>query len=286
VLRALRESEASALVDFVAPFPAGLLARYGGAHSVDDLNSAAFLPLFSNGSGLSEALWKKLNRIDCVICYLFDPGRTVQAKIESCGCRFISGPFRLDEQRLPATVQLAQPLSVLGLENVDPVPRLFLERQRLPRTRLIFHVGSGSPAKNWSVACWSALVKRLEERFDELMLVSGEADAVPTAEFLRQYQSPKLKVRSHLPILDLTHELAAADFFIGHDTGLTHLAAALTIPTVALFGPTDPVIWRPLGEHVTVIASEDNTMGSIAVEWVWDTVERGLARFVDRLKRP
>jgi ADP-heptose:LPS heptosyltransferase len=41
--------------------------------------------------------------------------------------------------------------------------------------------------------------------------------------------------------------------FVGHDSGLSHLAAALRRPTVAIFGLTDPEIWKPRGERVTVV---------------------------------
>lgn len=282
VLRTLRDKDTSAFVELVAPFPAALLAQYGGAHSVCDLNSAAFLSLFADDASLDGALRERLREVDCVISYLSDPKRTLRTKIENCGSRFISGPFRLNEQRLPASVQLAEPLGELGLVVVDPAPRLFLKRQLLSGTRAFFHVGSGSSAKNWPAPSWSALVAKLEEQFDELLLVSGEADEVSTAEFLRTYRGSKLKVRSNLPILDLAHELAAADLFIGHDTGVTHLAAALAVPTIALFGPTDPVIWCPLGENVTMVASEDGLMATIAVEQVWSAAEKAL----DRLKGP
>jgi heptosyltransferase-3 len=273
VLRALRESDVSAFVDFIAAFPAALLALYGGAHSVSDLNSATFLSLFTDEDELSELLRERLRCVDSIICYLSDPDRTVRAKIEKCGCRFIPGPFRLDQRRLPAAVQLAQPLRELGLETVDPVPRLFLHRQLLSTRRFAFHVGSGSPAKNWPVVRWAALVAKVQESFGELLLISGEADEASTADFLRQYQSSKLRVRSNLPILEIANELATADVFVGQDTGVTHLAAALGMPTVALFGPTDPVIWRPLGEHVTVIASEDATMEGLQFERVLREVE-------------
>jgi heptosyltransferase III len=278
VLRALRDKDTSAFVELVAPFPTALLAKYGGAHSVCDLNSAAFLSLFADDASLDGALRERLREVDCVISYLSDPKRTLRTKIENCGSRFISGPFRLNEQRLPASVQLAEPLGELGLVVVDPAPRLFLKRQFLSGTRAFFHVGSGSSAKNWPAPSWSALVAKLEEQFDELLLVSGEADEVSTAEFLRTYRGSKLKVRSNLPILDLAHELAAADLFIGHDTGVTHLAAALAVPTIALFGPTDPMIWCPLGENVTMVASEDGLMATIAVEQVWSAAEKALGR--------
>jgi ADP-heptose:LPS heptosyltransferase len=272
VLRALRERDSSAFVELVAPFPAALLVPYGGAHSVCDLNSAAFLSLFAHGARIDESLREKLRNVDCVISYLSDPEQTVSAKIKSCGCRFISGPFQLNQRRLPATVQLAQPLADLGLVMADPIPRLFLKPQRLPGARAVLHVGSGSPTKNWPIRGWCALAAQLKDKFDELLLVSGEADEEPTTEFLRTYRSSKLRIRSNLPILELGQELAAAALFIGHDTGVTHLAAALGIPTVALFGPTDPMIWRPLGDHVRVVSSANGTMENLRFEPVWEAV--------------
>jgi ADP-heptose:LPS heptosyltransferase len=274
VLRTLRNKDTSAFVELVAPFPAALLAQYGGADSVCDLNSAAFVSLFADDASLDGALRERLRAVDCVISYLSDPKQTLKTKIENCGSRFISGPFRLSEQRLPASLQLAEPLGGLGLPVVDPAPRLFLKRRSLSGTRAFFHVGSGSSAKNWPAPSWSALAAKLEEQYDELLVISGEADEASTAEFVRSYRGSKLKVRSNLPILDLAHELAAADLFIGHDTGVTHLAAALAVPTIALFGPTDPRIWRPLGENVTVVTSEDGLMASITVEQVWSAVEK------------
>jgi ADP-heptose:LPS heptosyltransferase len=47
--------------------------------------------------------------------------------------------------------------------------------------------------------------------------------------------------------------LTAADGYIGNDAGMTHVAAAIGVPTVALFGPTEPDIWCPLGPHVRVV---------------------------------
>jgi ADP-heptose:LPS heptosyltransferase len=48
--------------------------------------------------------------------------------------------------------------------------------------------------------------------------------------------------------------IAHANTFVGHDSGLTHLAAALHVPTIALFGPTDPRRWAPRGPHVKVVS--------------------------------
>ncbi|HEX3444148.1 MAG TPA: hypothetical protein VHS80_05480, partial [Chthoniobacterales bacterium] len=80
VLRTLQERDSSAFVELVAPFPAALLAPYGGAHSVGDLNSAALLSLFAPGASLDESLSEKLRNVGCVISYLSDPEQTISAK--------------------------------------------------------------------------------------------------------------------------------------------------------------------------------------------------------------
>ena len=58
--------------------------------------------------------------------------------------------------------------------------------------------------------------------------------------------------------------ISAADGFVGNDSGITHLAAALGIPAIALFGPTDPAVWGPRGENVLVIRSRRPTTESLA----------------------
>jgi ADP-heptose:LPS heptosyltransferase len=274
VLQALRKiaSPSKIRVELIAPFPAASLGLLGGADAVSDLNSAAFLSLFADGSSLSEKLCRKFGETDCVLFYLSDRQGSIQGKIEKCGCRFIPGPFKLDGRRIPATIQLAEPLHALGISRIDPVLRLALVQQNRS-SRLAFHVGSGSPAKNWSADRWTQLVASLEGRFSELLLVSGEADGPATADFLRQYRNPKLKHMSCLSILDLAHELSASELFIGHDSGPTHLAAALGVPTVALFGPTDSMIWRPLGEHVQVVPSENGQMDGLRLDKVQSGIE-------------
>ena len=51
---------------------------------------------------------------------------------------------------------------------------------------------------------------------------------------------------------DLACWLARASLYIGNDSGITHLAAAVGTPTLALFGPTDPAVWAPRGPNVRV----------------------------------
>lgn len=71
-------------------------------------------------------------------------------------------------------------------------------------------------------------------------------------------------------LFDLACFLAGARAYVGNDSGITHLAAAAGIPTVALFGPTDPAVWGPRGEAVRIIRAA--RMSDISAEMVVSAV--------------
>jgi heptosyltransferase-2 len=145
----------------------------------------------------------------------------------------------------------------------DPVPKLAAAGQISPLPRIALHLGSGSAQKNWPVDCWINLASEIEGLASELMVVTGEADRWLTAAFLERFESPKVNVCDSLPFPALAAEMRRCRLFVGNDSGVSHLAAAVGTRTVALFGPTDPAIWRPLGEHVTVVQSRSGTMQGI-----------------------
>ena len=57
-------------------------------------------------------------------------------------------------------------------------------------------------------------------------------------------------------LYELACWLASARVYIGNDSGITHLAAAVGTPVVAIFGPTDPTVWAPRGERVSVLSGK------------------------------
>jgi hypothetical protein len=95
------------------------------------------------------------------------------------------------------------------------------------------------------------------------------------AEFIRRHpgctvlRGPEetLEGAIYLPdLFDLARLLAGAAVYLGNDSGITHLAAAVGVPTIALFGPTDPAIWAPCGKKVTILQSA--RMSDISIEAV------------------
>lgn len=101
----------------------------------------------------------------------------------------------------------------------------------VPRTRIVVHPLSGSSSKNWPLT-----------RFEELAARTGADWAVG------RNGSPHIE-----DLYELGCWLASARVYVGNDSGITHLAAAVGTPVVALFGPTGPAVWSPRGERVAVI---------------------------------
>jgi ADP-heptose:LPS heptosyltransferase len=140
---------------------------------------------------------------------------------------------------------------------------------RLPARFLAIHPGSGSPAKNWPADRFAALARSLSPDRPWL-LVEGPAEEDTTA-VLRAV--PGIVVAATLPPRVLGAVLATAGLYVGNDSGVSHLAAAWGAPTVALFGPTDPVVWSPMGPSVVVVRSSDTSMESIRLEEVLSAIK-------------
>jgi len=66
-----------------------------------------------------------------------------------------------------------------------------------------------------------------------------------------------------LPLVELAARLQNCSLFLGHDSGISHLAAAVGTPSILLFGPTDPAIWAPANQNVKVLRAPDLTMNGI-----------------------
>jgi heptosyltransferase-3 len=116
--------------------------------------------------------------------------------------------------------------------------------------------GSGQPRKNWPLAHYYEVSRALgwEYGLKVVWLAGpGEEAMLPYLEALAQAQGQVLL--AHRPLARVARVLSRCRLYIGNDSGLTHLAAAVGDPEVlALFGPTDPRVWAPLGPQVRTLA--------------------------------
>jgi ADP-heptose:LPS heptosyltransferase len=147
----------------------------------------------------------------------------------------------------------AQPLSPGVLEFPEEERRHAESATRdLPEGFVAVHPGSGSPAKNWPF-----------ERFVEAarVLAGGRRWLLVAGPAERELEPPADAVLARdWPLRLLAAALARAGLFLGNDAGVSHLAAAAGAPTLALFGPTDPALWAPVGPRVMSLVAPGGSL--------------------------
>lgn len=133
---------------------------------------------------------------------------------------------------------------------------------------IVLHPGSGNPSKNWPAERFAGLARKIMASSICLpVVVAGEADE--KAIGIMRGLLPEAHFIVNSPLVDIASIISIAAGFAGNDSGITHLAAALNVPVVALFGPTDPAIWAPRGKNVTVIRNKSGRLADIEVEEVY-----------------
>ncbi|MFK7740148.1 MAG: glycosyltransferase family 9 protein [Planctomycetota bacterium] len=115
--------------------------------------------------------------------------------------------------------------------------------------------GSGGVHKCWARAHWLQLAQALADRGRDVCVLVGPVESERGADNPRIWPWPSpatMWIDEPLP-LGAAKRLQDAQQFVGNDSGPTHLAAALGVPTLALFVATDPAVWAPVGPHVRVL---------------------------------
>jgi heptosyltransferase-3 len=219
-------------VDHLLPWDAPETARFLAAEETDGLlgqalRAADVVIAFSRAQSVTSALRARAGRL-----VLHDPAPPP------------AGPH--------ASEWLARALVSLGVVDAGPPPDLaFTDEERtageaiaapLPPGFLAVHPGSGSVTKNWPADRYAALAQRLSPDRPWLLVQGPAEPAFPV--------TPGAVVARDLPLRVLGALLARASLFVGNDSGVSHLAAAAGAPTLALFGPTDPALWSPVGRAV------------------------------------
>jgi len=199
-----------------------------------------------DGARLPSALAARLADFDLVINYWPDPDGTL-------GRHFPIHPAQnfLSAAALPvlapAAAHFCAPLRLLGLDHANYAQ--LLARQEPKSSWIALHPGSGSTAKNWPLEQWRHLAHWLKAHYAaRLFIISGEAEP---EGLLPDCGEPWHR----LPLTQLLGRLAQCRLFIGHDSGVSHLAAAAGTPGLLLFGPTDPGMWAPPYPQIRVVQS-------------------------------
>jgi ADP-heptose:LPS heptosyltransferase len=110
--------------------------------------------------------------------------------------------------------------------------------------------GSGAREKNWPGEFFREVERWWRESGGESFVIFGPAEE----EWFEDRDWRGANVARHLELGKIAALLSLSDLYLGNDSGLTHLAAAVCADAVALFGPTDPGEWAPRGRRAAVVS--------------------------------
>lgn len=268
LLKALRQRWPHARIECVGNFRAAHLAVLDGTlDAAHDESEARWAQLHGDGP-LSPTFQAWLESFSLVLDYWPDPGGELARRFPLTSAqRHLAGGSRIETR--PACAHFFTSLTDLGLPSPRParlaLPDSYLteaaKRLQPDPRRVAIHPGSGSPRKNWPLNRWRELIDRLAP--EPLLIVLGEAEQAVRKE-MQGLSSHRIQIADTWPLPLLAAAISGCRMFVGHDTGIAHLAAAVGTPCLVLFGPTEPEIWAPFGENITVLKNGDD-LGNLSV---------------------
>ena len=282
-LKALRDTYPDAHIEILGYKHIAVLAENRFyAQAVRSIEYGPLSSFFAKNSEISVELRDYFASFDLIISYLYDPDQIFEENLRRCGvANLFCGPPKIVEKSGHAARQLARPIEQLGITVAALSEKIFpsLEDREfaheflrnLSRPVVAIHPGSGGTEKNWPLQNWIELVSTIQGlsaaedesgrkgKRPSVVVVSGEADEAQSAQFEHDWQYRDLRFAKNLQLPHLAAVLGHT-IFVGHDSGVSHLAAAARANCILLFGPTNPNVWAPRNENVRVLRPQSGRL--------------------------
>jgi ADP-heptose:LPS heptosyltransferase len=256
-VRALREFLLPAQLEMMGhPWTLVLARGHPYADTIVDINRGEIAPFFQEATLLPARMKAYLSRFDAA--FYFGQSTTFMANLRRAGVRktFCLPPFPAG--RIHVVDHHLSSLKALGIPSTPVLPMIYLRNEEQEEARRFFlrkgwdlnniiclHPGAGSRKKVWPPHRFAALGRALARGSSKLLILQGPADEACVGEVLAGLDSIPYLLVHNVSITRVAALLSCARLFIGNDSGISHLAAALGMPTIAIFGPTDPYVWAP-----------------------------------------
>ena len=267
------------------PSIAELAVVSGLADRVRSIEDGRLATFFAPGAKLDPEWCEYLSGFDLVVSYIYDPDGYFSENLKVAGVKtLIRAPFRPDESEphVDAATQLAQPLEEIALFLEDPELQLDYpsepgeERDR-SGPLVALHPGSGSPTKNWRFESWLEVLEHLQSRFEnaEFFITAGEAEREGIDDFVRLLNEADIghTLLTEKTLAELASFYQSVDLYLGHDSGISHLAASAGAEAILLFGPSNPDVWAPATSRVRRVISPNGFPSGIQVSDVVEVLD-------------
>jgi heptosyltransferase-2 len=247
--------------------------------SMDHRSVAGF---FATRGELDPDLSNYFASFDLIVTYLYDPDTVFFDNLKRSGAKKVVVADSRPTGLMHASDYLAQWLSEFGIPFKKGTPILYpSEKDRQEADRILpansksivaLHPGSGSPSKNWPVRRFLELASWLKLQGIGVLVLDGPADSEVSAAFWKD-PSSRSCIRCHgMALPTVAAVLQKCTAFVGHDSGISHVCAAVGTPTIVIFGPTNPKVWAPRGKSVIVLSKGSGT-SSVTLEDVKKELE-------------
>jgi ADP-heptose:LPS heptosyltransferase len=239
--------------------------------SIDQKGMASF---FVREGALDSTLSQFFKKFDLIVVFGKDGEGTVTGNLKRvCEGRVLHiRSFPPWDEKVHLTDHLLKQFAQHGFPASGANPKLYLKEADREWARdfwkskgvtleerskvVVLHPGSGSKKKAWPLDRFLDLAHTLQDYLgSKILVVLGPAEG-PEVQKAFEGMGPAAPILAKgLTLLQLASVMEACRFFTGNDSGISHLAAALGLPTVAIFGPTDQRVWSPRGEKTFVVSS-------------------------------
>jgi len=239
------------------------------ADTISRFDQTDIAHLFTKNSNVPASLINKLSNVDLIISFVSDREQIMINNLRAAGAKHVihHEPVPSEGEDIHVIDHFLRCLDLLGVPHSNKIPKIFLrdedvllgekflnERVVDPKKLLVaMHPGSGSRQKCWAVDRYVELILWLKKEMDaQILLISGQADT-GIVEELRAKVRDNIILADQLPLPILAAIIKRSNVFVGNDSGITHVAAAVGTPAITIFGPTNPGIWGPRGERVKIL---------------------------------
>jgi len=237
--------------------------------SIDQKGMATF---FVQDGSLDFNLSQYFKAFDLVVVFGKDGEGTVIGNLRRvCLGRILHiNSFPPWDEKVHLTDHLLKQFAQYGLPASGSNPRLHLKESDREWARdfwkskgvtleerskvILLHPGSGSKKKVWPLERFLNLAHNLQDRLNsKILIVLGPAEGPEVQRVFEGKRPNEFILAKGLTLLQLASVMEGCWFFIGNDSGISHMAAALGLPTIAIFGPTDQRVWSPRGKKTIVV---------------------------------
>ena len=271
ILEAIRLEDPSAEVEILGyPVIAELAVGRRLASGVRRVDAVEWAALFARCGTLGGAERGYLRGFDRALCVWPDADGVIRENLRRAGVRNLVhvDPMPPEGGSVHAIEYMAEQCrrARLTLKYLEPHlypserDRWWVERYMRvtcagEQPLLGLHPGSGARRKNWPARHFAEVARQwIGRRRGHVLAMAGPADEAPLREFTSAAGREGVFVMQNETLPRVAAALERCEVFVGNDSGISQIAAAVRTPTVAVFGPTDPRIWKPLAPRVSVVS--------------------------------